>query len=61
MAFKNLLKKVLGLGQAEAAVAEAVVIEVANKATGGAAGKVIEAAEAIDGEVKRRKRRPKAR
>lgn len=61
MAFKNLLRRVFRLGPIEAAAAEQIVIDVADKATGGAAGKVIEAAEAIDAEVKRRKRRPFSR
>ena len=56
MAFRNLLRRVFKLGPMEAAAAERVVINVADTVTGGAAGEVIEAAEAIDAEVKRRKR-----
>lgn len=56
MAIRKLLGKVFGLRPAEAAVVERAVIDVADRSTGGAAGKVIEAAEAIDAEVKRRKR-----
>ena len=56
MAFKNLIRRIFKLGPLEAAAAERVVIDLADKVTGGAAGEVIEAAEAVDTEVKRRKR-----
>ncbi|MCE2841217.1 MAG: hypothetical protein LW689_04395 [Novosphingobium sp.] len=53
---KGLLKK-LGLGKGEAALIDAVVERAADAATGGAAGKVEDAVEAVVGEVKRRKKK----
>lgn len=61
MAFKKLLGSLFGLRPAEAAVVERAVIGAADMATGGVAGKAIETAEAIDAEVKRRKRSRKPR
>jgi hypothetical protein len=54
--FKSLFKK-LGLGAKESMIADAVLSEVADKATGGAASQVDEAVQAIGAEVKRRKRK----
>lgn len=54
--FGKLLKK-LGLGTAEAQVADAVLSRVADAATGGAAGKVEDAVDAVGKEVRRRKRK----
>lgn len=54
--FKGLLKKI-GLGAKETAIADAILSEVADKATGGAASQVDEAVQAVSGEVKRRKRK----
>jgi hypothetical protein len=53
---KGLLKK-LGLGKGEAAMLDAVVDRAANVATGGAAGKIEDAVEAVAAEVKRRKKK----
>lgn len=52
--FRGLLSK-LGLGKVEAYIADEAIKGVANKATGGAAGKVEAAVEAVAGEVKKRK------
>lgn len=54
--FKGLLRKI-GLGAKETAIADAVLSEVANKATGGAATEVDEAVQAVKAEVKRRKKK----
>lgn len=56
--FRGLLRK-LGLGPAEAYLADEAIKGVANKATGGAAGKVEAAVEAVSGEVKKRKAKKK--
>lgn len=52
--FKGLLKK-LGLKGPAVEAVDAIASEVANKATGGAAGQIDEAVQSVKGEVKRRK------
>ncbi len=54
--FKRALK-LLGLGRSETEVADRVLGGVVNKATHGAAGKVDDAVQAVEGEVRRRKRK----
>lgn len=52
--FGRLLRK-LGLGRAEAQIADTILEEVADRATGGAASAIEDAVEVVGREVKRRK------
>lgn len=56
--FGGLLRK-LGLGRAEAQIADTILEEVADRVTGGAASKVEDAVETVGREIKRRKAKKK--